>query len=184
MNDFFKKYESDLNEEIKKFETRISHIHTGRANMSIIENIKVSAYGNKLPINHVATIKIPDATQILIQPWDKNLIKDIEKAILESGLNLNPQISGDFIRVIIPPLTRERREELVKLVKKYTEEARENIRRIRDNIRSEIKEKFENKEFSEDEKYKLLEELEEFIKEFMKKIDSIFSKKQNEIFSI
>ncbi len=172
-----------------KMEKTITHlkdelklIRTGRANPALVEKIPVSYYGTKVPLNQVATISVPNPRLILIQPWNKDNLVDIEAAISESShLGLTPTNNGNVIRLSIPPLSDERREELVKLVAQKVEQARVSLRNLRGEGRQEIREQKSKGEISEDEMYRGGEQLQKITDQFNQKIDDIASKKEKEI---
>ncbi len=147
-----KKVEKNLLEEFSK-------IRLGKANPVILEEIKVEYYGQHVPLNQVASINVVNPQTVIVEPWDKNVIKDVEKAIQQANLGLNPQIEGNIIKIFFPPLSEERRQELVKLVKKLTEERRISIRNIRRDAIEEIRKAEKDKKISEDESHRYQEEI-------------------------
>lgn len=175
-------------EEFKKavehFQSEISGLKTGRANPAILDAVRVEAYGTMNPIVNVASVNVPDARSLVIQPWDKSIIKEIEKGIIEANLNLNPMSDGDKIRINLPPLTEETRKEIVKVLNQKTEEAKIVIRVIRDKVKEEIIEAEKNKKFGEDEKFQLLEELDKTIGSYNEQIKDMMEKKETEITTI
>ena len=180
-----------IDEHLEEFNKAIGHFHddiatlkTGRANPAILDGILIEAYGVPTPINQLASINAPEARSIVIQPWDKNVIKDIEKAIQESNLGLAPVNEGERIRIGLPLMTEESRKEIVKNLHRKAEEARIAIRNIRDKIREEILEAEKNKEFGEDEKYGLIETLDKKTGEYNDKIHQISVEKEKEIMTV
>jgi ribosome recycling factor len=170
-----------LEKIIERLKQEVAGLRTGRASPALIENLEVEYYGSKTPLKAVAAISSPDPKSLVIQPWDKNAVTAIEKAILGSSLGLNPIIDRDVIRVSIPPLTEERRKELIKLLGKYLEEARIQVRREREEILKEIDRKEKSKEISEDEKFRQKNEVQKIVDEINKKIEEIGATKENEI---
>jgi ribosome recycling factor len=170
-----------LEKIIERLKQEVAGLRTGRASPALIENLEVEYYGSKTPLKAVAAISSPDPKSLVIQPWDKNAVTAIEKAILGSSLGLNPIIDRDVIRVSIPPLTEERRKELIKLLGKYLEEARIQVRREREEILKEIDRKEKSKEISEDEKFRQKNEVQKTVDEINKKIEEIGATKENEI---
>ncbi len=162
----------------------IGKIRTGRASLAILDGIKINYYGVQTPINQVASLSVPDSRTILIQPWEPKFIQEIEKAIANSDIGLTPINDGKVIRLNIPPLTEERRNQLVKQVKKIIEQAKIAIRNIRRDINDELKTAQKNKELTEDELKKSLEKVQELTDEFIEKIDKIFEEKEKEIMEI
>jgi ribosome recycling factor len=159
----------------------LSKLRTGRASPALVDGIKVEYYGTILPLNQIATISIPEPRLIVIQPWDKISLNDIEKAIYKSPVGLTPNNDGNVIRLSIPSLTTERREELVRLVQKLGEDTKVAIRNIRREANGDIKKQEKNKELSEDESFKAQESIQKITDEFIEKVDEILKKKEKEI---
>ncbi len=180
-----------LTEKKPAFQTAIEHLQkefsalrTGRSSPALVENIPVHAYDSMMELKGISSITIPDAKTILIEPWDKTLLQTIEKAIRDSGIGLNPSIDGSLIRISIPSMTEETRKQIVKLLKEKVEEARIRIRAVREELRGEILQKEKDKLFSEDEKFKLLDELDKLTKEFNEEITAMAEHKEEEILTI
>ncbi|MGA1846445.1 ribosome recycling factor [Deferribacter abyssi] len=184
INDVYNEVKEKMEKTISFYKEELKGVRTGRASAALFENIKVDYYGTPTPIPQVATIQVPDPRLITIQPWEPNMVPVIEKAIMNSGLNLNPSNDGKMIRVPIPALTEERRKELVKLVNKMAEEARVAIRNERRAGNDKIKKLEKDKEVSEDEARKALDKIQELTNEYIKKIDEITEKKEKEIMEI
>jgi ribosome recycling factor len=161
-------------------------IRTGRATPSLVENIVCPAYGGtqRLKVVELATITAPDPAQIIINPWDKSIIGDIKKGIMEANIGMNPNIDGEIIRITMPPLTTEDREKYVKLLSTKLENGRVAIRQIRADEMHEIKKKFEAKELTEDEKFANEKRLQELTDEYIKKIEEMGEKKKAELLQI
>jgi len=153
----------------------------GRATPEMVSGIKVDCYGSKMPLSQLANISIPEPRLIVIEPWDKSILENIKKALLASELGVNPTDDGNLIRVVLPPLTEERREEIAKIIRQWAEEAKVNIRNIRREAREKIEEMEENKEISEDEKRRAEKEVQSITDEYMKTIDELRDKKVEEI---
>ncbi len=181
LNDVYKDVETRMKKSVESFKVEIARIRTGRASPAIFEGIKVEYYGTQVPINQVASIVAPEARLIVIQPWDKTAIGEIEKAIRKSGLGLNPQSDGNIIRVVIPPLSEERRQDLIKLVRKLAEEARVAIRNIRRDGIDKVKTMEKNKEISEDDKKKAEERIQKITDEHIEEVNKILKTKEKEI---
>jgi ribosome recycling factor len=164
----------------------IAGIRTGRATPALVENIIVPAYGGtqRLRVLELATITAPDPTSIVISPWDKSIIGDIRKGILEANIGMNPSIDGEVLRIVMPPLTTEDREKYVKLLSTKLEEGKVTLRQIRADEMHEIKKKFEAKEITEDEKFGSEKKLQETTDEFVKKIEEMGEKKKTELLQI
>lgn len=159
----------------------LAKLRTGRASAALLDGIKVEYYGSTLPLNQVASISIPEPRLMVIQPWDKNALPEIEKALYKSPIGLTPNNDGSVIRLAIPPLTTERREELVKLAQRLAEDAKVAVRNIRREANSEIKKEEKGKKISEDEAYKSQERIQKITDEYIEKIDDILKKKEKEI---
>jgi len=176
-----KDVEVKMKKAIDVIKKDMASVRTGRAHPALLEDIKVDYYGTPVPINQLATISVPEARLIVIQPWDKSIIKEIEKAILRSPLGLTPQNDGSVIRVNIPPLTEERRAELIRLVRKKAEEGRIIIRNIRRDVLEELKEKKESGELPEDDYYRISKELQELTDKYIEQVEEILKLKEQEI---
>ncbi len=170
-----------MKKAVEALEGEFSRLRTGRATPAILEGIKVEAYGSVMPLNQVATISAPEPRLLVIQPWDQSIIGEIEKAILKSGIGLTPQVSKGVIRLPIPPLTEERRQELVKLAKKMAEDARVAIRNVRRDALDKVKQMEKNKEISEDERKAAEKEIQKITDEFIGKVNELLQKKEKEI---
>lgn len=159
----------------------LSKLRTGRASPALLEGIKVEYYGSQLPLNQVATISIPEPRLIIIQPWDKTALPNIEKAIFKSAVGLTPNNDGSVIRLAVPPLTTERREELIKLTLRMAEETKVAIRNIRRDANNEIKKLEKDKKISEDASFKAHEDVQHATDEYIKKVDGVQKDKEKEI---
>ncbi|MFO8240130.1 MAG: ribosome recycling factor [Dissulfuribacterales bacterium] len=170
-----------MDKAIDAFERDLARIRTGRASAALLQGINVDYYGTFMPLNQVASIAVPESRLLSIQPWDINILKDIEKAILKSDLGLNPSNDGKIIRVNVPPLTEERRKELVKVVKKMAEDCRVAIRNIRREVIEFLKNRKKAKEISEDDLFRLQDEVQKITDDHIMKIEGIISDKEKEI---
>lgn len=180
----FKECKEKMDKSIEALKNEFNRIRTGRASSSLLDGIKVSYYGTPTPINHVATISVPESRLLVIQPWDQKLMGEIEKAINRSGLGLNPVNDGKVIKISIPVLTEERRKELLKLVKKHSEDTKVAIRNIRREINEQLKKIGKDKELSEDDLFKSQDEVQEIVDKYIRKIDEILKIKEKEIMEI
>ncbi len=183
-----KKVHSDTEERMKKaveaISRELSTIRTGRATTALLEGIKVDYYGTMTPLNQIASISIPDPRLLVIQPWEKKMITEIAKAIQRSDLGLNPLTDANVVRLPIPPLTEERRKELVKIVKRIAEEGKIAVRNIRRDANEKFKQAEKDKEISEDESRKAQENVQELTDKFIEQIDELFNKKEKEVMEI
>jgi len=173
-----------LDNAIEHLKKELSNIRTGRANPSLVENLQVEYYGTRTPLLQLASISAPDPRSILIQPWDKNALKDIEKAVQTSPLGINPVNEGNAIRLPIPALTEERRKDLVKVINQKTEEAKISIRNIREEIWRQLKEQKTAGTISEDDMYALQKKLQELVDGYNLQVKEISEGKELEIMTI
>lgn len=183
-NQYIDKHKDKFDKSIEHLKQELKQIRTGRASGSLVENILVDVYGVKTPMVQLATITAPDPKSILIDPWDKNILKEVEKAIVEANIGLNPVNEGKAVRIVIPPLTEESRKELLKVLHDRLEKARIAVRGIRDDIREEIIQAEKEKEISEDQKYSFQEDLDEITKEINEQIKNIGEDKEKDIMTV
>jgi ribosome recycling factor len=167
-----------ISEEFKK---EISKFRTGRASVSILDGITVEYYGTPTPINQVATLSVPDANLIVIQPWDHNIIGEIDKAIRTSNIDMNPVSDGKVIKLPVPPLDEQRRLDIIKTLKKYTEERKTSIRNVRREYREMIKLMKEEKEISEDEEKRAHDDLQKIVDDEVQNLEDIEKTKEKHI---
>ena len=166
---------------ISAFSHDLAGLRTGRASVTMIDQITVDAYGSKMPIEQVGTISVPEPRTISIQVWDKGLVVSVEKSIQESGLGLNPQTDGQLVRIPVPELNEERRQELIKIAGKYAEQSRVSIRNIRRDGMDSIKSMEKNSEIGKDESISLSSTVQELTDDHIKKIDQTLLNKEQEI---
>lgn len=184
LNQVYQEMERKMAKASEALKAEFAGIRTGRANPALLEGIKVQSYGALVPLNQVAGISVPEARLLVIQPWDKNALSEIEKAILKSELGLTPVNDGRVIRLPIPTLTEERRRELSKVVKKMAEDQKVAVRNIRREANDEIKKLEKDKKISEDESKKALEKTQELTDKAIKGIDEVLAKKEKEIMEV
>lgn len=159
-------------------------VRVGRAKPSLIENLGVMAYGSRMRLMELATISAPDPNMLIVSPFDKSIMRDIEKAIQDSEMQLSPAVSGDIIRIVIPSLTEERRLDFVKLLKQKTESGKVMLRQARQDVKEKIDALKERKEVSEDDIFMLLEQLDKITGELNEKIEEMSRSKEGEIMSV
>ena len=181
MDNLIEQTKSKMAKSIESFESELATVRTGVASASILDRIEVMYYGFKTPLNQVASVSVPEPRMLLIKPYEKNTLKEIEKAIVEANMGLTPNNDGNIIRIIIPALTEERRKELCKQVSRYSEDAKVSVRNIRRDANDTIK---KNKEISEDRRKGLEENIQKLTDEFVKKVDLIAKSKEKDIMSI
>ncbi len=166
---------------LKSLHSEFSGLRTGRANASLLDNVQVDAYGAMMPLNQVSTVSIPESRLISVQVWDKGLVKNVEKAINSAGLGVNASTDGQLVRVPIPELSQERRQELSKIAGKYAESARVAVRNVRRDGMDSLKKAEKDGDISKDEHTKQSEAIQKLTDEFVKKVDDAVAVKEKEI---
>lgn len=184
MNEYLQAKQGDFAHALDFFKKEIANLRTGQANSSVLDQVQVEAYGVMNPLNAVSNIAISDSHSIIIAPWDKGVIKGIEKAIVEANLGLGVVNEGDKIRLNVPPLTEENRKELAKKLNEKMEKTRIILRGVRDNIKSSIERVFDDKEISEDDKFRFIKELDEFSALKNEELKNIRDRKEKDIMVI
>jgi len=184
LSEFIEKTRSKMDKTINIIKDEFKHIRTGRASTALIDKLEIPYYGILTPLNQVANISVPESNLIVIQPWDKNCLADIEKTIWKSDLGLTPSSDGSIIRLTVPALNEERRKDLVKMVKKEAENGKVAIRNVRREINELIKKEEKNKNISEDECKESQKEVQIITDEYVKKIDEILEIKEKEIMEV
>lgn len=184
MNKYVEEKQSDFNSALDFFKKEISSLRTGQANPSVLDVVQIEAYGVLNPVNAVGNISVSDNSSIVITPWDKGVIKAIEKGIIEADLGLGIVNEGDKIRLTVPPLTQENRRDLVKKLNEKMERSRIIIRGVRDDIKGDIEEAFDSKEISEDDKFRFMKELDEFTAKKNDELKSLRDNKERSIMEI
>lgn len=179
-----KKAEEKMSKGLETLRREFAAVRTGRASLGILDGITVDYYGTPTPLNQVANLAVPDPRMITIQPWEGKMIGEIEKALLKSDVGLTPNNDGKLIRLAIPPLTEERRQQIVKHAKKLAEDSRVAVRNIRRDINEEIKKRSKEEHVSEDETKKLQDEIQKSTDEYIKKIDELLAHKEKEIMTV
>ncbi len=169
---------------ISRLRDELSSLRTGRANPQLVENIQVEAYDSRQALVGLASITTPDSQTIQIEPWDKTIVKNVEKAIIEADLGFNPVAAGTVVRVPLPPLTEEGRHKLVKVLKEKLEEARIGIRKVRDEARTKITSAEKSGEISEDDKYRQHEELDKLAASYNERIKAIGEEKEKDVMTL
>jgi len=183
-NEVIRHTEESMKKSIETLKHELMGIRTGKANPGLLEGVKVNYYGQMVPLRQVANIAVPEARLITIQPWEKPLISEIDKAIRASGLGLNPIVEGAILRLPIPPLTEERRKELVKLVKKYGEDTRVAVRNVRRDTNERFKKLEKEHKLSEDEMHARQEDVQKMTDKFIKQVDEVIATKEKEIMEV
>lgn len=184
MAEFKKKATDKMEGQVEHLRHEFTGLRTGRASVALLDQVKVDYYGTPTPLKQVATLATPESRLITVQPFERTLMKDIEKAILASGLGLTPTNDGKLIRLPIPPLTEERRKDLVKVAKRLTEEVRVHIRNIRRDVLEDIKKAQKDSTLAEDDAKKAHDEIQKLTDTCMAKVDDLLKKKEAEITEI
>lgn len=184
MDEIFKEAERKMEKSIEAFKKELSTLRAGRAMPSLLDRVQVDYYNTLTPLNQLATISTPEPRLLVIQPWDKNILGDVEKAILKSDLGLTPNNDGTVIRLSIPQLTEERRKELVKHVRKKAEEGRVAIRNIRREGNDQLKSADKKGDISEDERHLYQDEIQEMTDKRIAEVDSLLAAKEKEIMEV
>ncbi len=184
VNDVLKELQASLDKGIEAFKQQLTKVRTGRANVGILDGVRVDYYGTPTPLNQVASLNVPDARLITIKPWEKSLIPEIEKAIRSAQLGLNPNSDGEIVRLPMPPLTEERRKDLVKMVKKMSEEAKVALRAHRRDSNEMLKDFLKEKTITEDEEKVGLKKVQDLTDASIAKVDEILAKKEAEIMEV
>lgn len=173
-----------MDKSIEALKKEFSRVRTGRASINLLDDVRVDYYGTPTPLSQIATLIVPEPRLITIQPWEKKLIPDIERAILKADLGLNPASDGVLVRIAIPPLTEDRRKEMVKLIKRMTEDAKVAIRNVRREANDSLKKLEKDKEISEDELKRGEKEIQDLTDGFVKKTDEVMAVKEKEVMEI
>ncbi len=176
--------ETRMQKSIEAFKHEMSKLRTGRAHPSLLEHIRVDYYGNDTPLNQVANITVGDARTLVVTPWEKKMTPLIEKAIMTSGLGLNPAAAGEIIRVPLPALTEERRKDLIKVLRNEAENARVSIRNARRDANNALKELLKKKEIAEDEERRMIDTVQKLTDKFIAEVDQLLSVKETDLMAI
>lgn len=184
IEDYKNDAQTRMQKSIVALENAFKKVRTGRAHPNILEGVMVSYYGSDTPINQVGNVGVEDARTLTISVWERQLIPEVEKAIMKADLGLNPSTSGDLIRVPMPPLTEETRKEMVKVAKKEAENARVSVRNIRRDVNNDLKALLKDKEITEDEQRKGEDVIQKLTDEFVKKIDDLLKLKEQDLMDV
>jgi ribosome recycling factor len=184
VSDVLKSLDDDIAKAMEVFQRELAKVRTGRASTNMLDGIRLDYYGTATPLNQVASVSVPDPRLIVVKPWEKRIIPDIEKAIRDAGLGVNPSSDGEIVRLPIPPLTQERRKELTKVVKRIGEDARVAVRNCRRDARELLEQAGKDREITEDDVDQGLKKIQAVIDKAIEKIDAIAEKKQAEIMEV
>ena len=184
INDIKKDAAQRMGKSVEALSHELAKVRTGRAHPSLLDHITVSYYGSETPLNQVANVNVEDARTLAISPWEKSMVQAVEKAIMNSDLGLNPNTAGTVIRVPLPPLTEERRKDLIRVVRQEAEQARVAVRNIRRDANHDLKDLVKEKLVSEDDERRAEEEVQKLTDQHVKKVDELLEKKEEDLMSI
>ncbi len=184
MNNYLQEKQESFNSTIDFFKKEIANLRTGRANPNVLEAVLAESYGVKTPLNALASITVPDGHSILLSPWDKSVLKEIEKAVVEADLGFGVVNEGDKIRLTVPKMTEENRLDIVKKINEKQEHSRIALRKIRDEVKNAIEQAEKDKEISEDDKFRFIKDLDVEVTKQNDSLKSIRDKKETEIMTI
>ncbi len=177
-------HRSEFQGAVDHFQRELQGLRTGRAHAALVESIRVEAYGQSMDLKSVCSITIPDAKTIQMEPWDKTVVKDVEKALIDASLGMQPNVAGTSIRLVMPSMTEETRKNMVKTVHQKEEIAKVGIRNVREKVKSLINADEKNKAISEDEKRRQLERLDKVVAEWNAKIDTMTAEKEKDVLTV
>ena len=178
---FIKDLDQAMQKSLDSYVKQMDTIRSGQPSTSLVDDLMIDCYGAAMPLKQLALVSVPDATTILIEPWDKTLLSEINRKLLMSNLGVNPVVDAQFVRINIPPLSEERREELVKLVRKVTEDARVSVRSVRKSFNNHVKKMIKDKEITEDMERHLELKVQDKTNIFVKKIEQLFIEKEKKL---
>ena len=179
-----KEASAQMDSNIEAIQREFAGIRTGKASPALLDVVQVEAYESRMPLNQTATISAPDPHMLVVQPWDANLVNAVSKAIQAANLGLNPSVDGNLVRVSIPPLTEERRREMVKLLHKYAEEGRVAVRHARHKAKADIEHHMKDGELGEDEGHRELDALQKLTDEHISRIDELLKQREAEVMEV
>ncbi|SCK23923.1 ribosome recycling factor [Vogesella sp. LIG4] len=184
INDVKKSAEQRMQKSLETFKTDLAKVRTGRAHTGLLDHVMVDYYGSDVPVNQVANVTLIDARTIGVQPWEKNMLAKVEKAIRDSDLGLNPSSMGEIIRVPMPALTEERRKDLIKVVRAEAEGARVSIRNVRRDCNNDLKNLLKDKEITEDDERRGQDEVQKFTDKYIAEVDKALAAKETELMAV
>lgn len=184
INDIVQVAEEHMRKSVEILRTELLKIRTGRAHPSLLDHLTVNCYGNDMPLNQVASVSVSDPRTLMVTPWDKTMIPVIEKAILQSDLGLNPATAGQVIRIPMPPLTEERRKDLVRVIRGEAENTRVAIRNVRRDANAQIKDLLKEKSISEDEEHQAEDKIQKLTNKYIAEVEAVLAKKEEELMTV
>lgn len=179
--EIYKSAEERMKKALENIQEELAKIRTGRASPTLLDSIKVNYYGSRVPLKQVASVSAPDARLLVVQPWERSVLGEIEKAILKSDLGLTPTTDGNIIRIPIPQLTEERRKDLVRLVRRLGEEGRIAVRNVRRDANDRVKKTEKEGDISEDDAHRARDDIQKLTDKYIELVDEVISKKEQEI---
>ncbi|OIO73930.1 MAG: ribosome recycling factor [Zetaproteobacteria bacterium CG1_02_53_45] len=180
----FKDMESRMEKSIASLKSELATIRTGRANAALLDHVRISYYGSEVPVSQIGSISVPEPRMLVIAPWEKTIIADLEKAILKSDLGLNPSNDGAVVRIILPELTEDRRRDLVKQVKTVGEKAKVSVRNIRRDANDAVKKQVKDEALPEDESKRLQDHIQKITDRFIAEVDKVVEHKESDILTV
>lgn len=184
MHQFLVAKKDGFEQTLAHLREELTGIRTGRAHPGLVEHVMVEAYGSQSPIKSLASVSVPDARTLQIEPWDGAIVKDVERALSQADLGASPQLDGKIIRLTMPTMTEETRKKMVKLMKEKLEASRVSLRQVREDIKKESQQMEKDKKIGEDERFKIQDELDKLTKEYNEKIDALGAEKEKDIMTI
>lgn len=184
VNEFIQKYAAEFGGALDHYKKELTGLRAGRANAAMVENLLVDAYGVKTPIKQLGSIGVPEPRCLTIEPWDKSLLKEIEKAIIYANLGLSVRVEAALVRVSVPQMTEENRKDLIKIMNEKLEAAKISVRGVRDNVKEEIVAAQKNSDITEDDRYQYLDELDKKVAELNKELQALTESKEKEIMTV
>ncbi len=180
----FTAIEKRMEKSIASLKSELATIRTGRANAALLDHVRVSYYGSDVPVSQIGNISVPEPRMLMITPWEKTVLGDLEKAILSSDLGLNPSNDGEVIRIVLPELTEERRKDLVKQVKQVGEKAKVSVRNIRRDANDDVKKSAKEESLSEDEVKRMQDKIQKITDRFITEVDEVVEHKEKDILTV
>lgn len=184
IEDLKKDARTRMSKSVAALQQEFAGVRTGRAHVGLLDQVMVDYYGAQVPLNQAASVHVEDARTLAVQPWEKTMVPKVEKAILNAGLGLNPASAGTVIRVPLPPLTEERRRELVKVVRQEAEQARVAIRNVRRDVNSDLKTLLKEKEITEDDEHRAEEAIQKITDEAIAEVDALLEQKEKDLMEV
>jgi len=180
----FKDMEARMEKSISSLKSELATIRTGRANAALLDHVRISYYGSEVPVSQIGNISVPEPRMLMISPWEKTILGDLEKAILKSDLGLTPSNDGDVVRIILPELTEDRRKDLVKQVKSVGEKAKVSVRNIRRDANDDVKKQVKDEGLPEDESKRLQDQIQKITDRFIAEVDKVVEHKESDILTV